>query len=278
MEDIKLIIDSSADENNDLKRNLTVVPLTISLGNEDFKDDENLDMKNYLAKMDANNEAGKTACPSIQDWLNALKGAKKAIIITMTSKLSGTFSSALQAKEMYLEEHPDAQVITVDTKSAGPELAVILEKVEELLQKDTRWLDLEERIAKLMTKTHLLFVLQSLHNLSLNGRVSPALAKVAKMLKINIVGTANKEGSLEDLGKVRGMKRSLKQIVKEMAKLNYQNGRVIIDYCENLDQAEQLKEQILAKFPQANISLRPMHGLCSFYAEKGGLMVGFSEE
>lgn len=277
MEDIRLITDSSSNEVTDKSRNITVVPLTISFGGKDYYDDEKLNISDFLAAMDKNDIAGKTSCPSIQDWLNALEGCDKAIIVTMTSGMSGTYSSALQARDMYLESHPTSQIIVVDSRSAGPELAIVLQGIEHLINEDIRFVDLEEKIAQMRMHTHLLFILQSLHNLSLNGRVSPAVAKIAGMLHINIVGTASKDGKLEQLSKARGMKKALREIVKQMKEMKYNGGEVVIDHCENEADAKTLKEKILDEFPDADVKIRPMRGLCSFYAEQGGLMIGFHE-
>lgn len=276
MENVRLIVDSSANTLSDPARNLEVVPLTLTFGEENLLDDENLNISNFLTKMEVNQEAGKTAAPSIQRWLDALDGAEQAIIVTITSGMSGTYSSALQARDIYLESHPLAKIIVVDSRSAGPELELIIEGIEEMLQDPKlRFADLESKIAEYRTKTNLLFLLQSLRNLSLNGRVSPAVAKLAGLLKINLIGTASVDGDLKPLTKARGMKKALKELVKQMEENKYQGGRVIIDECENLADAEKLKELILEKYPDAKITIRPMRGLCSFYAERGGLMVAF---
>lgn len=276
MENVRLIVDSSANTLSDPARNLEVVPLTLTFGEENLLDDENLNISNFLTKMEVNQEAGKTAAPSIQRWLDALDGAEQAIIVTITSGMSGTYSSALQARDIYLESHPLAKIIVVDSRSAGPELELIIEGIEEMLQDPKlRFADLESKIAEYRTKTSLLFLLQSLRNLSLNGRVSPAVAKLAGLLKINLIGTASVDGDLKPLTKARGMKKALKELVKQMEENKYQGGRVIIDECENLADAEKLKELILEKYPDAKITIRPMRGLCSFYAERGGLMVAF---
>lgn len=277
MENIKLIIDSSSNMKSDPDHNVEVVPLTISFGGKDYIDDQNLNIREFLNDMNQNQVAGKTTCPSIQAWLNALEGTEKAIIITMTSGMSGTFSSALQAKTMYKEKHPTSQIIVVDSRSAGPELTIVLHRIEKMIQGDIRFVDLEEVIAKFRMRTHLLFVLQSLHNLSLNGRVSPAAAKVAGLLKINLIGTASKEGKLEPLTKARGMKKAMRELLKYMKDDNYHGGEVIIDHCENEKDAEIIKDKILAEYPDAQVTIRPMRGLCSFYAEEGGIMVGFHE-
>ncbi len=277
MENIKLIIDSSSNMKSDPDHNVEVVPLTISFCGKDYIDDQNLNIREFLNDMNQNQVAGKTTCPSIQAWLNALEGTEKAIIITMTSGMSGTFSSALQAKTMYEEKHPTSQIIVVDSRSAGPELTIVLHGIEKMIQGDIRFVDLEEVIAKFRMRTHLLFILQSLHNLSLNGRVSPVAAKVAGLLKINLIGTASKEGKLEPLTKARGMKKAMRELLKYMKDDNYHGGEVIIDHCENEKDAEIIKDKILAEYPDAQVTIRPMRGLCSFYAEEGGIMVGFHE-
>lgn len=277
MENIKLIVDSSSSMKDDPERNLEVVPLTISFGGQDYVDNSSLNMREFLDNMNQNNVAGKTTCPSIQAWLNALEGTEKAIMVTMTSGMSGTFSSALQAKAIYQEKHPNSKIIVVDSRSAGPEIAIIVHGIEKMLKDEIRFVDLEAAIAEYKTHTHLLFVLQSLHNLSLNGRVSPAVAKITGLLKINLIGTANKEGKLEPLTKARGMKKAIREIIKYMNQDNYHGGEVIIDHCENEGDAATIKEKILAEYPDAQVTIRPMGGLCSFYAEEGGIMVGFHE-
>lgn len=277
MEKFKLIVDSSSNMVNDPVRNVEVVPLTISFGGKDYIDDQNLNIQEFLSDMNKNQVAGKTTCPSIQAWLDALEGTEKAIIVTMTSGMSGTFSSALQAKNMYEEKHPTSQIIVVDSRSAGPELTIVLHGIEKMIQGDIRFVDLEEEIAEFRMHTHLLFILQSLHNLSLNGRVSPAVAKIAGLLKINLIGTASKDGKLEPLTKARGMKKAIRELLKYMKDDNYHGGEVIIDHCENEKDAETIKEKLQAEYPDAQITIRPMHGLCSFYAEEGGLMIGFNE-
>ncbi|WEV38050.1 DegV family protein [Lactobacillus sp. ESL0680] len=275
MEEVKLIIDSSANENAD--QTLRVVPLTMTIAGQDFVDNEQLDVDQLITEMAKNTEAGKTSCPSINEWLEALEGSKRAILMTITSGLSGSYSSAFQAKEMYEKKHPDSHVIVIDSRSAGPEMSVILNEIKKMVKGKSRFVDLEQKIHDYKTHTHLLFILQSLHNLSLNGRVSPAVAKVAHMLKIDLVGTASDEGKLEPLAKVRGMKRALKEVIKRMTDMKYQGGQVIIDHCKNEKDAKTLKEKIIELYPQAQVIIRSMKGLCTFYAEEGGLMIGFED-
>ena len=228
MDKVKLIIDSGS--NDRANENLTVVPLTMTIAGKDFVDDENLDINEFISSMEKNTEEGKTSCPSINDWLEALKGTKFAIMLTITSGLSGSFSSAFQAKQIYEKDHPDSHVIVIDSRTAGPEISVILEKIRELVNSKTRFVDLEQKISDYKTHTHLLVILKSLHNLALNGRINMAVAKVAKVLNIDVVGTASDEGKLEPLAKVRGIKRAFKEVLKLMSEMKYKGGNLIIDH------------------------------------------------
>ena len=274
MKKVKLILDSSANEQSDESENIQVVPLTLFVNGKEFLDDDKLNIDDFIKNMESSKQAGKTACPSIQEWLDALEGSDEVIIITVTSGMSGSFSSALQAKTMYEDKHPGSHIIVVDSRSAGPEMSIVLHEIERLLKTKIRFVDLDQKIAEYRMHTHLLVILQSLHNLALNGRVNPA---IAKLLKIDMVGTASQEGKLEPLIKVHGMRRALREVLKRMGTMKYNGKEVIIDQCQNEKDAKILKEKIVAKYPKAKVTIRPSHGLCAFYAEVGSLMVGFAD-
>lgn len=111
MENIKLIIDSSSNMKSDPDHNVEVVPLTISFGGKDYIDDQNLNIREFLNDMNQNQVAGKTTCPSIQAWLNALEGTEKAIIITMTSGMSGTFPQHFKQKQCMRKSIPPVKLL-----------------------------------------------------------------------------------------------------------------------------------------------------------------------
>jgi len=124
-------------------------------------------------------------------------------------------------------------------------------------------------------KTQLVFSLESLHNLAQNGRVPGAVAKLAGILSLRLVGKASDEGTLQPTGKARGDQKVPGELLKQILNLGYNGGRVRIHHCCNLPAAEKLKKIILEKFPQANILIEKAGALCSFYAERGGMLVGF---
>ena len=116
-----------------------------------------------------------------------------------------------------------------------------------------------------------------LMNFAKNGRVSPAVAKLTGLLGIRVVGKASNEGTLEPLHKIRGEKKAIQTLYQDMLDRNYAGGQVRICHCFNLTAAETLRELIHADFPNAPVTIDATHGLCSFYAEQGGMLVGYED-
>lgn len=272
---IKIVADSSANLRTNVEQNLISVPLTLRTDEREFVDDASLnieEMTDYLA-----NYKGKSgsACPSSQDWVDAFGDAERIFAIAITSNLSGSFNSARVAKEQYEEDYPDRKVFLIDSLSAGPELKLIVEKIQELATQGLSFEEICNAVTKYQEKTHLVFMLKSLTNLANNGRVSPAVAKIAGLLNIHVVGIASEVGTLEQKEKARGEKKAIAAMKKIMEELKYVGGKVRIDHCFNLEGAQQLKDLILATFPSADVIIGENFGLCSFYAERGGILAGF---
>ena len=123
----------------------------------------------------------------------------------------------------------------------------------------------------------LLFSLESLANLARNGRVKPAVAAVARMLGIRVIGQASEAGELDVICKTRGEHGALERIVLELKEHGYTNGKVNISHCGNPAAAERLKHMIEAVFEGARVVVTECGGLCSYYAELGGLLIGYED-
>jgi fatty acid-binding protein DegV len=126
-----------------------------------------------------------------------------------------------------------------------------------------------------MQHSRLLFSLESLDNLARNGRVSPIAAKFARTLGIRVLGQASEKGELELLAKCRGEKSTLVRIAEQMHTMGYNGGKVYVAHNNNESAAKQLAALIKLRHWNADIRIGPTRGLCSYYAEKGGLMIGF---
>ena len=131
------------------------------------------------------------------------------------------------------------------------------------------------KLSAYQEKTKLLFVLARVDNLVKNGRLSKLVGKVVGLLNIRMVGKASDEGKLELLHKARGQKKAVQATVEEMFKEGYQGGKVMIAHANNEKACQQLSDKIKEKYPQADVRFIPASGLCSFYGEDGGILLGY---
>ncbi len=272
---MKIVADSSANLCTTPDNSIVSVPLTLRTNEKEFVDNDSLNIKEMTDYLTSYKGKSGSACPSSQDWIEAFGDTEYVFAVTITSNLSGSYNAARIAKEDYEQEHPERKVCLIDSLSAGPELKLIVEKIQELVAQGLSFEEISSKVIAYTKKTHLIFCLKSLTNLSNNGRVNPAVAKIAGVLNIHVVGIASEVGDLEQREKARGEKKSIAAIQKIMKEFNYNGGRVRIDHCFNEAGAKQLKELILDVFPSADVIIAKTRGLCSFYAEVGGLMVGF---
>jgi DegV family protein with EDD domain len=252
-------------------------PLKIITPEREFVDDRTLDLDGMINFFKSYKGRSQTSCPNPEDWLTAFGDAEDVFCVTITSGLSGSFNAACIARDWYQEKHPGRRVFVIDSLSAGPELTLIVEKLEQLIWEGKSYEDICAYISEYLSSTGLLFMLESLNNFAANGRVSPAVAKIAGVLGIRIVGKASDEGTLEPTDKCRGEAKALDAIVKHLKESGLQRGKVQLAHCRNEAAAQQLKSMIQTELPEVTVNIGKNLGLCSYYAEKGGLLVGFEK-
>lgn len=270
-----IVADSSADLGHMTTPGFRSVPLKIVTDEKEFVDDSQLDLDELLDYLAGYKGRSGSSCPSVGDWLEAFGDAEAVFVVAITSGLSGSYNAAVQAAGVYMEQHPDRKVCCLDSLSAGPELALTVEKLQELISTGLSFEEIEIQIRAYMKTTHLLFSLESLNNLARNGRVSTLVAKAAGLLGIRVVGKASSEGTLQPMHKARGENKAMAVIAREIREAGFRSGKVRIDHCRNEAAADALAGLIREDFPDADIKIGLCSGLCSFYAEKGGLLVGF---
>ena len=275
MIDAKIVVDSSANMATD--SNVSSVPLKIVTQRKEYIDDARLNVAEMVWQLQTYNGPSSTACPSPQDWLDTFDDKPYVFCIAITSNLSGSCNAANIAKADYELEFPDRKVCVIDTLSTGGEMELIAEKIQEWIEADFSFEEICEKVKDYQQHTGLMFMLESLQNLANNGRVNKVVAKAAGILGIRMVGRASDVGTLEPMDKCRGEKKALAALADHMVAMGYEGGKMRISHCMNPAAAETLRSNILAAYPTADIKIRPTGGLCSFYAEKGGLLIGFEK-
>lgn len=271
---VKYIADSSCDIQKLENENFESVPLLIYTDEWKYLDDGSIDISEMLDKLEKYNGRSYTSCPTVESWISAFEGAGEIYVVTITSGLSGTYNSALIAKDIYLDSHPDAKIEVFDSLSTGPEMKMALEKIMELKKEGHTFEEVCTLTHKYLDDVRLFFVLSSIHNLAQNGRVSKVIASAVGILGISIIGIASEIGIIKQISRARGDRHVIKTLMEQFSSVGYNGGKISICNVQNINLAEKLASAIRSKFENADISIYPAGGLCSYYAERNGIIIG----
>ena len=270
----RIVTDSSSNVLSRPGENYACVPLKV-VAEQEYADVPGLNVAQMVE--DLKNHKGKSgsSCPNVGEWLEAFGDAEYVFGITITKHLSGSYNAARQAAETYMEEHPGRRVYIFDSLSAGPELMMIADKIRQCEAEGDDFDTTIEKVLDYHNHTHTIFCLESMNNLAHNGRVSIAVAKIAGVLGIRVVGEAQ-GGQIVPTHKPRGAKKALQAMVQTVRERGFQDGGLIrISHCFAEDTAQEFMSMIREEFPHARLLLEPTTALCSYYAEVGGYIVGF---
>ncbi len=273
---IRIITDSASDLTSMEGIDMSYAPMKVCTAEREFTDNDDINVREMVDFLYSYKGRSSSSCPNAEDWLNAFGEAENIVCITITGGLSGSYNSALSAKNIYEGDHPDRHVLVVDSLTAGPEMALMAERVREQALAGKDLVEIEADLKGY--KTELLFALESLRNFANNGRVSKAAAAAAGLLGIRAIGRASDVGTLELLSKTRGEAKTLDGVMGHLKELRCKGGKIFIDHCFAEETVNKLAFKIKAEYPHAQIVIRPTRGLCSFYAELGGFLVGFEAE
>ena len=270
----RIVSDSSSNVLSMGDVNYTTVPLKI-IAEKEYVDDAALDLSGMME--DLRNHKGKSgsSCPNVGEWLEAFGDAEEIFCVTISRNLSGSFAASVQAGETYMEEHPGRKVFTFDSLAVGPEMMMIVDKIRQCEAEGLDYAATKAKVLEYHNRTHTVFCLESMLNLARNGRVSMAVAKIAGMLGIRVVGIAA-DGQVTPVHKPRGAKKATQTIVEMLKERGFEDGNILrVAHCYAPEAAQALREAILAEFPNTRFMLEHTTALCSFYAEAGGLIIGF---
>ena len=270
----RIVADSSCNVHTMADPDYVTVPLKI-VTTKEYVDNSALDLSGMME--DLRNYKGKsgTSCPNVGEWLEAFGDADVVFGTTISKNLSGSYNAAAQAAQTYMDENSGKKAFIFDSLAAGPQQAFIIDKVIELAEQGLDFETIKEKVLDYHNHTHILFCLESMMNLARNGRVSMAVAKIAGMLGIRVCGDV-KGGQITPVHKPRGAKKATETLVEMMKERGFYDGAQLrIAHCFGEVPAQALIDATLAEFPNARVKLEPTTALCSFYAEAGGLMIGF---
>lgn len=274
----RIVADSSCDLNEELQEQLDVslIPFKIDLDDKKFVDNEDLDVSELISVMKNSPNPVRTSCPSPGDFVEEYKKYDTTFVIAISSQLSGTYNSAVLAKDMVKEEHPDKFIHVFDSKSASIGETLIAIKIKKLIDQNLGNLEIVEKVEKYIKEMKTYFILESLDNLIKNGRISKTKGLIANVLNFKPIMGAN-DGNIELVENVRGRKRAFKRLVEIIGESGekLEEKVLAISHANALERAEELKKEIQGRYNFKDIILVKTGGLSTAYANDGGIILAF---
>ena len=273
-----IVVDSGCDLSKELINSenctLTHVPLNLQIEDTVYLDDEEFDQDVYLAHMEASKVAVKTSAPSPNLFFEQFKVGDNVFAVTLSSKLSATYQSAMTAKDMYADEYGKKFIHIFDSLSAAIGEGVIAMKIAELLENGASATEVVEQVNQFIKGMNTYFILDKFDNLVKTGRMKPYIAKIASFMNVKPICCAE-NGEIKMLDKARGYNKALTRLV-EIIKENtpdIENRIIGITHVKAYEKAVELKEELMKRLKAKDIIIQECRGVSTTYANKGGVII-----
>ncbi len=271
-----LVADSCCDLTNELKAewDVKIVPLTLTLAEESFTDDDALDLPDFMTRMHACKGRVGSAAPAPGQYAEAF-GTGDAFAVTLSGSLSGSYASAMSGKE--IAEESGAKVHVFDSHSAAAAEVLLILKIRKFIQEGLQKSEIIQKVENFIKEMSTFFVLDNIDNLYKNGRLNRITATLISTLHIRPIMGADRDGNIALVSHVQGWK----QVVKKLADTIHSAGRdttgqsLVITHCNNPSLAEELKAEVERRYHFSEILVLPTRGVSSLYANEKGVIIAF---
>lgn len=275
----KIIVDSCCDLTPAQLREecFVKVPLTIRVGNHTIVDDDTFDQGELLWRMKESETAPQSTCPSPMQYLEAFDcGADDLYVVTLSALLSGSHNAAAQARSIWLEDHPGANVHIFNSCSASAGEVLVALKIQELAQSGMDFTTVVDQVSRYINEMETYFVLETLDTLRKAGRLSRVQSLVTSTLRIKLLMGATPEGEICKKGQAMSVKQALNKMVALMADdLKHVGKRLSIVHCNCLERAFYVKELAMKQCRFDEILVSDTGGIATMYANDGGIVVAY---
>ena len=273
----KILTDSTADlpESWTQEHDVQVLGLTIQLDGQTYETvgPDKLTSEQLLAKMESGSKptTSQINVGQFEDVFRQYAQEGTAVLyVAFASALSGTYQSAVMAREMVLEDYPEAIITILDTKAASMGEGLLVMKAVEARAAGQ---SLEQTAALLQSlvprvKTH--FLVDDLNHLMRGGRISKAAALMGSLVNIKPIIAVTADGSLDSVAKVRGKKKAQAEVVG-MTLETISEPLVVIAYAGDKEVSENVKEQLLASGQVTEVLILPLGPVISTHTGPGTL-------
>ncbi|TQS76423.1 DegV family protein [Ornithinibacillus gellani] len=282
--EIQLMTDGGADIPVRISslRDIKVVPLYIHFKEDHYKSSE-IELANFFQKIRETGELPRSSAPSPNDFYEAYKQVdpnNPIIMLSLSKALSSTYDNAVAAKTMLLEEEPNRRIAVINTKTASCGIALLLHESVKMLEHQASFEEIVNHIEERVEQTTTLFVLKSLDNLILGGRLDKVKGAIAKTLNIKLLMRASSEGAIEVSEKVRGEKKSIRRFIEQIGDYtrNMEDKIITLTHCNAEEHAKGVLAEIMDKYSFKDSYITETGPLISTYGGEGALVISFFKD
>ncbi|BBD92515.1 DegV family protein [Staphylococcus caprae] len=245
-----IVTDSTSDLPHEYlsEHNIHVIPLSITVNGKAYTDQVDITSKEYIEYIEADADV-KTSQPPIGRFIEKYEELAKedveVISIHMSSGLSGTFNTALQASHMV----EGSNITVIDSKSISYGLGYQIQHIVDLIEKGTPTSDIIESVKQLRENIQLFVVIGQLNQLIKGGRISKTKGLIGNIMKIKPIGTLN-DGRLELVHNSRTQNSSVQYLKKEVAEFtkNHRIKSIGIPHANVIEFVDKVKKSFSEAF------------------------------
>ncbi len=263
---VKIVTDSLSDLTSEITKGLdvTVVPVYVRFGKEVFRDRVEMTTEDFYSRLVRSDALPTTTQPSPGDFLETYKKLSKdtndILVINLSSKLSGTYESARQAKNLY---EGKARIEVIDTKQVIMGLGLIVLEAARRAKKGAKMDELIELVQAMMPKTHSVMALDSLKYLAKGGRIGKAKGLLGSMLAIKPILTM-REGEVHPMTRVRSRQAGMDYLYNLVAEFKNIQG-LAVEHATNPAEATQLADRLGKLYPRNQIIISTVSPVIGTY-------------
>lgn len=277
MNKIKLVTDSSCDLPKEIidKYNIDLIGLNVSFGEDSFVGGVDIDNETFYKKMREEKELPKTSCPSPDRFIKSYECEEESVLVlTLTSKLSATYSTAVLAKDMFIKENGNKKIEVIDTASGSVGAGLLVIKAAELIEEGKTIDEIVKEIEKCKEEVVFYGALETLENAIKGGRISAIKGGIINALNFKVIIHIT-EGVVKPIDKARGEVRTLKKVLEyvDTNAINCEQKRLAIGHSNCLDKALKVKELIQENHKFKDVVISEVGSVMGTYTAQGAILV-----
>ncbi|MBP3204870.1 MAG: DegV family protein [Lachnospiraceae bacterium] len=255
------------------KGNIARVPMSIIIGGVEYRDDGHRKQEEWIEMIKSDPGYPRSACPSPDDFYRAYDENCDNYVITLSSKLSGVYNSAMVAKEMFEEEHEGVRIHVFDSKSAAAAQHLLYEKIVELADSGCSFEEVVEAVEAFRDEMFTIFVLDDLETFKKNGRLKGIKALVATTMNVKpvLIGV---DGEIKQIDQAIGMNRAVNRLLWHIEKKNLDPSRKVrITQCDSRELCTKIAAVLTERFGFTDVKIINAGGISTTYENPGGVVI-----